>query len=102
MPLKKHAFTGKHHSVRQFINWSDSELGCWDELPAVRIDPCYFRPTEVLTFLGDPSGAKEKLGCVPEITEQKMCAEMVAFDLQQVKQHAMLKANGYSVNFSIE
>jgi nucleoside-diphosphate-sugar epimerase len=68
----------------------------------VRIDPRYFRPTEVETLLGDPSKAKQKLGWRPEITVQHMCAEMVAADLQVAKQHALLKANGYSVSVSIE
>ena len=44
-----------------------------DKAPAVgdvlvKIDPRYFRPTEVETLLGDPTKAKEKLGWVPEIT----------------------------------
>ena len=68
----------------------------------VRIDPRYFRPTEVETLLGDPTKAKEKLGWVPEITVQKMCAEMVASDLQQAQQHALLKQHGYNVNVSAE
>ena len=72
------------------------------EVPVVRIDPRYFRPTEVETLLGDPSKAKQKLGWVPEITAQEMCKEMVAHDLAQAKQHALLKANGYQVNVSVE
>jgi GDPmannose 4,6-dehydratase len=72
------------------------------EVAVVRIDPRYFRPTEVETLLGDPTKAKQKLGWVPEITAQEMCAEMVAYDLQQAKQHALLKQHGYSVNVSIE
>jgi GDPmannose 4,6-dehydratase len=72
------------------------------EVPVVRIDPRYFRPTEVETLLGDPTKAKEKLGWVPEITAQEMCAEMVAYDLQQAKQHALLKQHGYHINVSIE
>ncbi|SUE72820.1 putative GDP-mannose 4,6-dehydratase [Ectopseudomonas oleovorans] len=48
----------------------------------VRVDPRYFRPTEVETLLGDPSKAKQKLGWVPEITVQEMCAEMVREDLK--------------------
>jgi GDPmannose 4,6-dehydratase len=39
---------------------------------------------------------------VPEITAQEMCAEMVAVDLAQAKQHALLRANGYNVNVSLE
>jgi GDPmannose 4,6-dehydratase len=73
-----------------------------EEKPVVRIDPRYFRPTEVETLLGDPSKAKQKLGWVPEITAQEMCAEMVAYDLAQAKQHALLKQHGYSVNVSVE
>ena len=117
--------TGKQYSVRQFIEWTATELGMpirWegtgvDEVafchsreggnpcpqhPIIRIDPRYFRPTEVETLLGDPTKAKQKLGWVPEITAQEMCAEMVAHDLAQAKQHALLKANGYNVNVSVE
>ena len=108
--------TGVQYSVRQFINWTAEALGmqlrwegegvnevaCWNDKAVVRIDPRYFRPTEVETLLGDPSKAKQKLGWVPEITAQEMCAEMVAADLAQAKQHALLKANGYSVNVSVE
>jgi GDPmannose 4,6-dehydratase len=120
--------TGEQYSVRQFIEWSAAKLGVTlkfegqgidetatvtaivgDNAPAlrlgdviVRIDPRYFRPTEVETLLGDPTKAKEKLGWVPEITVQEMCAEMVANDLAQAKQHALLKKHGYSVNVSVE
>jgi GDPmannose 4,6-dehydratase len=122
--------TGVQYSVRQFINWTAAALGMqlrWEgegvnevayavitkdappstpfvaiDKPIVRIDPRYFRPTEVETLLGDPSKAKEKLGWVPEITAQEMCKEMVINDLTQAKQHALLIANGYNVNVSIE
>jgi GDPmannose 4,6-dehydratase len=120
--------TGVQYSVRQFIEWSAAELGITlkfqgqgvdetatvvsingDKAPAlnvgdviVRIDPRYFRPTEVETLLGDPTKAKEKLGWVPEITVQEMCAEMVASDLVQAKQHAILKSHGFVINVSLE
>jgi GDPmannose 4,6-dehydratase len=120
--------TGVQYSVRQFIEWSAAELGVilkfqgngveetatvhsiiGDNAPAlkvgdviVRIDPRYFRPTEVETLLGDPTKAKEKLGWVPEITVQEMCAEMVSSDLAKAKQHALLKQHGYLINFSVE
>jgi len=68
----------------------------------VKVDPRYFRPTEVETLLGDPSKAKKELGWVPEITAQDMCKEMVEHDLAKAKQHALLKANGYNVNVSVE
>jgi len=108
--------TGVQYSVRQFIEWTAAELGMkltwegegvnevayWKGKPIVRIDPRYFRPTEVETLLGDPTKAKTKLGWVPEITAQEMCKEMVAHDLAQAKQHALLKINGYRVNMSME
>ena len=51
----------------------------------LRIDPRYFRPAEVETLLGDPTKAKDKLGWVPQITAEEMCAEMVAEDLKVAK-----------------
>ena len=114
--------TGLQYSVRQFIEWTAAELGMqlrWegqgvDEVgylepcdlkleparPIIRIDPRYFRPTEVETLLGDPSKAKNELGWVPEITAQEMCKEMVASDLEQAKQHALLKRHGHQVTQS--
>ena len=120
--------TGVQYNVRQFIEWSAAELGLTlkfeghgvdetatvasivgNNAPAlnvgdviVRIDPRYFRPTEVETLLGDPTKAKQKLGWVPEITVQEMCVEMVAGDLAQAKQHALLKSHGFEVNVSFE
>jgi GDPmannose 4,6-dehydratase len=120
--------TGVQYSVRQFIEWSAAELGVTlkfegrgvdetatvvsivgENAPAlkvgdviVRIDPRYFRPTEVETLLGDPTKAKQKLGWVPEITVQEMCAEMVASDLAQSKQHALLKSHGFNINVGLE
>jgi GDPmannose 4,6-dehydratase len=108
--------TGKQYSVRQFIEWTALELGKqirWegegvnevgyvDGKAIIRIDPRYFRPTEVETLLGDPTKAKQKLGWVPEITAQEMCKEMVVFDLAQAKQHALLRANGFIANVSVD
>ena len=120
--------TGKQYSVRQFVQWAATALGitlkfegtgltetasiaaiAGDRAPGVKvgdivikIDPRYFRPTEVDTLLGDPSKAKIKLGWSPEITAQQLCAEMVAADLEQAKQQALLKANGYRVNVGAE
>jgi GDPmannose 4,6-dehydratase len=108
--------TGKQYSVRQFIEWSATELGMqlrwegqginevgyWDDKPIVRIDPRYFRPAEVETLLGDPGKAKARLGWVPEISAQEMCKEMVANDLIQAKQHALLRSHGYAFAVSVE
>lgn len=108
--------TGVQYTVRQFIEWSSAELGMqmrwdgqgvnevgyWNDKPVIKIDSRYFRPTEVETLLGDPTKAKTKLGWVPEITAQEMCREMVEYDLSEAKQLALLKANGYSINMSVE
>jgi GDPmannose 4,6-dehydratase len=66
----------------------------------VKVDSRYFRPTEVETLLGDPSKAKAKLRWVPEISVQEMCKEMVANDLMQAKQHALLKLHGFDLAVS--
>jgi len=106
--------TGKQYSVRQFIEWTALELGIklrwegsgvdevgyWEGRAVVRIDPRYFRPTEVETLLGDPAKAKARLGWEPEITVQEMCREMVASDLARAKQHALLRSHGFAVNVS--
>ena len=68
----------------------------------VRVDPRYFRPAEVETLLGDPTKAKERLGWVPEITVQEMCAEMVAEDLKAAKRFALLKEHGHELPMSVE
>ena len=54
------------------------------------------------TLLGDPSNAKNKLGWVPEITVQEMCAEMVKEDLKLAKRTQLLKDHGYDIAVSTE
>jgi len=114
--------TGIQHTVREFIQWSALELGISltfegsgiDEVAIVdslsgcdnvgvdvgdvimKIDPRYFRPSEVESLLGDPSFAKKQLGWTPEISAQEMCVEMVRMDLIEAKKHALLKANGFA------
>jgi len=120
--------TGKQISVRDFVRLSASDLGVelefqgegieevavvlsivGDLAPAlslgevvIRVNPRYFRPAEVETLLGDPSKAKELLGWVPEITLEEMCAEMVAYDVDQAKQKSLLKTHGFNVPVSKE
>jgi GDPmannose 4,6-dehydratase len=120
--------TGVQYSVREFIQWTAAELGITlrfegtgvdekayvaaitgDKAPALKvgdlvvaIDPRYFRPAEVETLLGDPSKAKQKLGWVPEITAQQMCAEMVAVDLDAARRTALLRQHGHDVAVSRE
>lgn len=120
--------TGKQISVREFVMMSAKEAGIEleftgegvDEIATVskvdksvavsvevgdvivKVDPRYFRPAEVETLLGDPSKAKEKLGWVPELTVEEMCAEMVSNDLNQARRHALLKSHGHEVSVAVE
>jgi len=120
--------TGKQISVRAFVELSAREAGIeleftgegLDEIATVtkvdqtiansvnvgdvivRVDPRYFRPAEVETLLGDPTKAKEKLGWVPEITVEEMCAEMVANDIDFARRHALLKKHGHDVSVAVE
>jgi GDPmannose 4,6-dehydratase len=116
--------TGIQYSVRQFIEMAAKQLGftiAWqgqgvDEVGVVdqtihpsaeercpalrlgmvimRIDPRYFRPTEVETLLGDATKAREKLGWSPEITLPEMVTEMVESDLLDARRAVMLKKAG--------
>jgi GDPmannose 4,6-dehydratase len=68
----------------------------------VKVDPGYFRPTEVEILLGEPSKAKGILGWTPEITVEEMCAEMVENDLNIAKRQAFLKSHGHNINIPME
>jgi GDPmannose 4,6-dehydratase len=88
--------TGKQHSVRDFINeaaknldmdiiWKGKNLeeaGSYNGKDIIKVDPRYFRPTEVETLLGDASKAKEKLNWVPKISFDQLVKEMVDEDLK--------------------
>ncbi|MBU3627210.1 GDP-mannose 4,6-dehydratase [Polynucleobacter sp. JS-Safj-400b-B2] len=115
--------TGMQFTVREFIIRSAKQLGITlkfegsaenekaivtsidgDNAPALRlgdvivqIDPRYYRPTEVEALLGDSTKARTKLGWAPEITLDQMIVEMVANDLDQAKQHALLGKHGFNV-----
>ena len=68
----------------------------------VRIDPKYFRPTEVDLLIGDASKAKEKLGWKPTYTLEQMVSEMVASDLNLFKRDAFLRSKGYTTGNQYE
>lgn len=120
--------SGRQYPVREFLIWSAEELGVeleftgsgTDELGRVvsvdkeispgisegdiivRVDPRYFRPTEVETLLGDASKAREKLGWEPQISAREMCAEMVADDLKTARRHRLLRDHGLDLPISME
>ena len=115
--------TGQQHSVRQFIETAAAEIGIeidWkgkgaDEVgivrrptqrwPAlkerqtiVRIDPRYFRPSEVETLLGDPTKAKEQLGWRPKISFGQLVAEMMREDVRLAERDALARQFGHQVH----
>jgi GDPmannose 4,6-dehydratase len=63
----------------------------------VRVDPRYFRPTEVETLLGDPGKARQKLGWTAQTDFSELVAEMVAADLDTAKRDAMVAKEGFKV-----
>jgi GDPmannose 4,6-dehydratase len=89
--------TGEAHSVREFLEFAFAEVGIEIEWVGrdieecgvcsktgrilVRIDPRYFRPTEVDILLGNPEKARRKLGWAHRVTFREMVKEMVAQDL---------------------
>ena len=117
--------SGVQYSVRDFVNAAAKELGMnihWEgeginevgylisspfkggagrgmgaesERAIVRVDPRYFRPTEVETLLGDASKARIKLGWTPKISFNELVAEMVREDLKSAERDALVKKHGY-------
>ena len=112
--------TGVQYSVRQFVEFAGRELGVEVEFHGdgaheigtvasvtgdrarckpgdviVKVDPRYFRPTEVETLLGDPSKAKAKLGWVPKIPLLELVKEMVEADFESAQRDTLVKQAGY-------
>ncbi len=114
--------TGVQYSVRQFVQYAAAELGVTirfegtgvDEVGIVekvegieakvtpgsvivRVDPRYFRPTEVETLLGDPTKAHERLGWKPATSFASLVKEMVRADYQVAKRDALVTLAGFKV-----
>ena len=112
--------TGVQYSVRQFVEFAAAELGIAIRFEGegvneigvvhtvsnpdikakpgdvvVKVDPRYFRPTEVETLLGDPTKAREKLGWTPQISVQELVKEMVQADYTSAKRDALVKLAGF-------
>jgi GDPmannose 4,6-dehydratase len=68
----------------------------------VKVDPRYYRPTEVELLIGDASKAKQKLGWEPKYTLQELVQEMVAADVDCFKKEVILKHSGFSVKNQFE
>jgi GDPmannose 4,6-dehydratase len=105
--------TGKQFSVRDFVAAAGTLLDMkieWkgdgvDEVgidtrsgrTLVRVDPRYFRPTEVETLLGDATKARQKLGWIAEVSFPELVAEMVESDLELAKRDALVAKEGYKI-----
>lgn len=104
--------TGVQYSVREFVNIAAREVGIdinWsgsgvDETGTdqngnciVRVDPKYFRPTEVETLLGDATKAHEKLGWAPKISFEELVSEMMREDLKSAERDDLVRRSGYQV-----
>ena len=115
--------TGVQYSVREFISKAAQELGvtlAFEGVGAnevakvtsvtgmdanalkvgqvvVRVDPRYFRPSEVQSILGDSSKAKNDFGWLAEINLVDLIKEMVAHDLAKAKKIVLLTKHGYSL-----
>jgi GDPmannose 4,6-dehydratase len=112
--------TGVQYSVRQFVEMAAAELGIALRFSGegagetatvesvkgdraqvkpgqvvVRVDPRYYRPTEVETLLGDPSKAKAKLGWTPKISLPELVQEMVAADYAAARRDSLVKSAGF-------
>jgi len=112
--------TGVQRSVRDFVSQAALELGvsidfsgsgeheigwvvavrggeakCKPGDVIVKVDPRYFRPTEVETLLGDPSKAKRELGWEPKVSIDELVREMVQSDYQLAKRDSLIRDAGY-------
>lgn len=102
--------TGIQFSVRDFVNAVAKELGIsitWhgtgvketgtdsEGRVVVRVDPRYFRPTEVETLLGDPAKARQKLGWTPKISFDQLVTEMTRSDLELARRDELVMRHGY-------
>ena len=112
--------TGVQYSVRQFVERAAAELGVTVSFEGegerefgvvsavtgnrakvkvgdviVKVDPRYYRPTEVETLLGDPTKAKEKLGWTPRTTFAELVKEMIEADYTSARKDSMVKLAGF-------
>ncbi len=101
--------TGKQYSVRDFINLAASKLGMniiwkgkginqvgyFNNKIIVKVDPRYFRPTEVQSLLGDFTKAKQKLKWQPKISFNKLVSEMIIEDLKIAQKEELMEKKGY-------
>jgi GDPmannose 4,6-dehydratase len=91
--LKKQSAAGDQRSGKPALKAGDI---------IIRVDPKYFRPTEVDDLLGDATKAREKLGWSPGIRFNSLIKEMVSEDLELARRDALIKEKGFKVLNSYE
>ncbi len=94
-------FTGKEENeVGRVVKSTIYNLQSGKEL--VKVDPRYYRPTEVELLIGNPTKANTKLGWKPKYSLAEMVKEMVAADIELFKKEQLLKNSGYTINIEHE
>ena len=89
------AFKGEAENEEGYIvACNNSEYQLEIGKTVVKVDPRYYRPTEVELLIGDPTKANEKLGWKPKYTLAELCKEMVASDLIIFKKQRHIKQSG--------
>lgn len=103
--------TGENHSVKEFVERCFKEVGTaivWDGQGVdevgkdaetgrilVRVDPRYFRPTEVEELLGDASKTRDILGWKPKVSFSEMVKQMVVYDLREAEKERLCSSAGF-------
>ena len=90
-------FRGEGVDEEGYVVSSNGEYGIENGKVLVKIDPRYFRPTEVDLLIGDPTKAQKKLGWKPKYSLKDMITEMVAADLETFRREKTLMDSGFSV-----
>jgi GDPmannose 4,6-dehydratase len=110
--------TGETHEVREFVTLAFQEVGIdiqWQGVGVeeqgldpktgkilVRVDPRYYRPTEVELLLGDPAKARNKLGWQAEVSLQELVTMMVQEDVKQAQRDILCAKNGFEIHAAHE
>jgi len=95
-------FVGSGIHEKGIVRSCTNSFGFRTGQEVIKVDPRYFRPTEVDLLIGDPSKAFEKLGWSPKYTLRDLISEMVASDLQNFQQEKILISSGYTVSRKFE
>ncbi len=91
-------FTGTEENEVGKVKSATGKWNLSNGKEVVKVDPRYYRPTEVELLIGDPSKAKNNLNWKPKYTLQEMVKEMVAADIELFKKEQLLRDSGFIIN----